>query len=284
MRPLLAALLLALAWSAVAGAVRADDKQACIAASEDAQQLRLDGKLLQAQKRLLDCAKPSCPAIVREDCTQWMADVVASIPTVVLGARDAQGRDVLDGRAWVDGAPAGERLDGRPIALDPGLHRFRLESASSPNVAAEVQVLVRAGEKNREITATLAGGSGGVQDAPSADHGPLAGEPHRSVPAVAWVFGGIGVAALGTALAFDVAQALDYDHLSSTCAGHCSPDDVDHVATERWVAGIAAGVGALSLGAAAWVLLARPTSPPSSSFVVTPLPGGGAMGAVDGRF
>ena len=285
-----AALALAVAATWLAPAVaRADEKQACIAASEDAQQLRIDGKLLAARKRLLECARPECPAIVRQDCAQWMADVVASTPSVVLGARDAQGRDVLAVRATMDGAPLADRLDGRPVPVDPGVHLFRFESTSAPGVTADVQVLVRSGERNREVTVTLLapGGAAAPTAAPAPEQ--AGGDAGGSgVPALAWVFGGVAVAALGTALAFDVAQALDYDHLSSTCAGHCPSDQVDHVGTERWIAGAAAGVGALSLAAAAYVFFTRPSParpPGAASFGIdiAPVPRG-AVGALVGRF
>jgi len=283
-----------LAWMAAAPCARADDKQACIAASEDAQQLRIDGKLRAAQTRLLACASAACPAIVRQDCAQWMSEVVAATPSIVLGARDAQGRDVLAVRVSVDGVPVGDRLDGRPMPVDPGVHLFRFESTTVPGVAADAQVLVRAGEKNREITVTLA-----IPPAPaiaatvgaSGDAGAprdTAGAARSGVPALTWVLGGVALASLGTALAFDVAQALDYNHLHDTCAGHCPPDQVDHVATERWIAAGAAGLGAVSLGIAAYVYFtrpaaARPPPPPRLGLAFDPLPGGGVAG-VAGSF
>jgi hypothetical protein len=285
-----APVVLAAAIAFAPAVARADDKQACIAASEDAQQLRIDGKLLAARRRLLDCARTECPAIVRQDCTQWMADVVAATPSVVLGARDAQGRDVLAVRASMDGAPLTDRLDGRPMPVDPGVHLFRFESTSAPGVTADVQVLVRAGEKNREVTVTLlAPPPPAPPAAAAAPAAPVAHDERRpGAPALAWVFGGVAVAALGTALAFDVAQALDYNQLSSTCAGHCSPDQVGHVATERWIAGVTAGVGAVSLGLAAYFFFSRPSATSSVASTrlgadVVALPGG-AMGAIVGHF
>jgi hypothetical protein len=267
--------------------VRADEKQACIAASEDAQQLRIDGKLLAARIRLLACARPECPVIVREDCTAWMADVVAATPTVVLGARDRWGQDAIDVKVEMDGAQVTARLDGRPMPVDPGVHVFRFESTIALGTAAQAQVLVRAGEKNREITVTLGGSATAAFSTP-----PEAARPETergaTVPALAWVFGGVALASLGTALAFDIAQAVDYDHLSSSCAGHCPADQVDHVATERWIAGITGGVGALSLAAAAYFFFARPSpaAPVGAASValdLAPLPRGG-MGAIVGRF
>ncbi|HEY8041140.1 MAG TPA: hypothetical protein VIF15_15140 [Polyangiaceae bacterium] len=265
---------------------RADDKQACIAASEEAQQLEIDGKLIAARERLLACARPECPGIVRQDCTQWMADVVAALPTVVLGARDASGRDVLAVKVSIDGAPVTDRLDGRPMAVDPGVHVFRYESpvAAAP---VDLQVLVRAGEKNRAVTATF----GAVQaahdpDAPAEAGGPQAPEGHAGPPAISWVLGAMAAAALGTALYFEVAQVVDYDHLDSTCRGHCSPDQVNHVATERWIAGVAAGVGALSLAGVAYFFFRRSDAAVRPASVAVDLAASpqGALGVLVGRF
>jgi hypothetical protein len=168
------------------------------------------------------------------------------------------------------------------------VHLFRFESTSVPGVAAETQVLVRAGEKNREITVTL-----GVPRSPGAAPAPperpaVADAGRRGVPALAWVFGGIAVAALGTALAFDVAQAVDYSHLAGTCAPHCSPEQADHVGTERWIAGGAAGVGALALGAAAYVFFSQPAGAPHAGTRAVSVSFGavsrGALAGVIGRF
>jgi hypothetical protein len=276
-----AAFVVALVCTMAPALARADAKEVCIAASEDAQQLRIDGKLVESRARLLDCANPECPPLIRQDCTQWMADVVASIPTVVLGARDAQGRDVIEVKASMDGALIAGRLDGRAIPVDPGVHTFRLESTGAAGVTAEVQVLVRAGEKNREIIVTLEG------TPPAPGRRPDAVEARgAAVPPASWVLGGVAVAALGTALAFDIAQAAEYAHLDATCAGHCPPDQVNDVAVERWIAGVSAGVGVLALGAAAYVWLSQPSARASTATValdVATIPRG-AVGAVVGRF
>jgi len=67
---LFAALTLTLAATA-----HAQDKQACVSAYEEGQQLRKAGKLTSARARLLTCAQEGCPAVLRKDCTVWVAEV-----------------------------------------------------------------------------------------------------------------------------------------------------------------------------------------------------------------
>jgi hypothetical protein len=278
-----------------------DQKAACIAASDEGQQLKIDGKLTLARKRLLACARAECPAIVRQDCAQWMAEVDAALPTVVLGARDAEGGDLIAVRVFEDGTLVADHLDGRALPLDPGPHLFRFETAGAP--AVEVQVLARAGERNRPITASFVSTPRGAATPPSEITAPapptnLASGERPAPSPVTWVFAGVAVAALATALYFEVAQVNDYNHLSATCAGHCPADQVDHVGTERWVAGISAGIGVVSLGVAAYLVLARPagtrspTKPPPIQAAgqgspiglsLLPLPAGG-IGTLSARF
>src|SRR5208282_6086778 len=72
----------------------ADDKQDCIAESEAGQDKKLRGNLREAREQLLICARDVCPAIVRQDCTQWLTEIIAALPSVVVGARDWQGHDL----------------------------------------------------------------------------------------------------------------------------------------------------------------------------------------------
>jgi hypothetical protein len=269
------------AWASVAVVVvvlmsappsaRADEKAACIAASEDAQQRRLDGKLTEARRLLLYCARAECPAIVKQDCAQWITEVDAALPTVVLKAQGSYGQDLFSVRVLEDGVVVAERLDGRPLAVDPGRHVFRfVPDGGFPPV--ELEVLASAGDKYRPILAHMA------QPTPVRMASPPTTEPSTSKgpSPLAWVFGGVAVAALGTALGFEIAQVHDYDHLSSTCAGHCAPSDVDHVGTERWIAGVSAGVGVLGLGASAYFLFLAPRAKdPKVALDVRPLHAGG---------
>jgi hypothetical protein len=252
--------------TAAAADERADEKQACASAAEEAEQLRIDARLMAARERLLRCSRPACPAAVRSDCAEWMTEVAAAIPTVVLAVRDARGQDVLGALASVDGVPIAQGLDGKALEVDPGVHTFRFESGG---VAVQQVVLVREGEKSRTITATL-------------DRGPIAATaPTGSAPSPpaslgaspwTWVFGGIGVVALGVGTYLELSVNADASALESSCGHSCSHAQVHPLVLKQQVLGpIAFAVGALSLGLAGYTLLAAPVR-------------GGAAAGMSGRF
>src|SRR5580700_6433528 len=80
-------------------------KQECVAANDAAQDLRQSGKLRQAREKLAVCAAASCPGIVRDDCTQRLAEVDSAMPHIVFSARDPAGNDLVDVKVTIDGAP-----------------------------------------------------------------------------------------------------------------------------------------------------------------------------------
>jgi len=234
-----AAAALATIGPAVApGVARADTVQACIDASERAQQLRNAGKLNAAREALLVCGGAECPRVVREDCTKWMTEVLSTLPTIVPGAKDARGRDLVDVRVLVDGKLVTDTLDGRAYAVDPGVHAFRFEASGAG--AIEERVVIRQAEKNRLVVVSFEASS------PTGDAAD-AGRGTRGAPVAALVVGGVGVAALATALAIDLGATGDAHELRDTCAPRCAQSDVDAIETRYTIAGITAGVGAALL-------------------------------------
>src|SRR5262245_25347194 len=89
-----AAALVAVVCSRASAAPRVD-KRTCLATNESAQRLRKDGKLRGAREQLVVCARTECPLVVRQDCAQWLNEVGAAIPSVVVAARDASGKETL---------------------------------------------------------------------------------------------------------------------------------------------------------------------------------------------
>src|SRR5580704_5018677 len=76
----------------------ADEKQACSDAYQLAQTLRDQHKLVKAREQLRVCAAATCPGFISKECTGWLKDVDARVPSVVLTAKDAAGADVTDAR------------------------------------------------------------------------------------------------------------------------------------------------------------------------------------------
>jgi hypothetical protein len=288
-----AAALVAIATSATAGAA---DKQVCIAAADDAQQLRIDGRLKAARERLLVCARPECPPLVRTDCSRWMNEVLTALPTVVLGARDAQGRDIVVADVSVDGVVVARGLDGKPIEVDPGTHTFRFESAGASPV--EQQVLIRESEKGRSIIVTLAGAGAAETGVPPGASPPGQGAPSAATPGVvrsgpptlAWVLAGMGVAAVGIGTFLELSVNAQASTLASACGHGCTHAQVDPLVTQQRILGpIAFGVGAASLGVAMYYFFFARTADASPGDRTSlrwdiAASSGGAVGGVAGRF
>jgi len=150
---LASSIAIAVALVALPRAAHADAKAECVAAVDQGQQLRDESKYRRAREAFVTCARDVCPGVVAKRCTQWLGDLDKAMPTVVLAARDEHGGDVSDVRVSLDGALFAERLDGAPIAIDPGEHVLRFERAGSDPV--EQKIVARANEKGRVIAVTI---------------------------------------------------------------------------------------------------------------------------------
>ena len=224
------------------GTAHADDKQQCVAASEKAQQLRNAGRLTEAREQLVQCGRNECPKLVQEDCTEWMREVLAILPTVVPGAKDRSGRDLVDVTVSLDGKVVTSTLDGKAIAVDPGVHTFRFEVKQAP--AVEEQVVIRQGEKNRILTVTI-----GEHETP-VDMKPAREKPAETAgsPAIAaYVTGGIGLVALGVAGYLALDANADARELRKTCAPSCEQSQVDDIENRQLVAGVTAALGGAAI-------------------------------------
>lgn len=291
-----------------------DTKQACIAAAEQGQSLRDDGKYRGARESFVSCSQDTCPRVVAQSCTKWLREIDESAPTVVLGAKDEQGNDLTDVKVSLDGAPFASQLDGKPLIADTGEHLLRFERERS--VAVEQKVLLRAGERTRVVSVTLRSINalgGAEEDAstetpeqPAAPPEPVLSAHH--VVAASITLGAL--AAAGTAIFFYVQSGNEKNSandlknntpaLSDTAACNPSPpamapaacgDLRNHVNAQHndmnTAIGLFAGAGGLALGAVAtWIFWPKPHAPeaePPASGALVPVPGG-AMLSVTGRF
>jgi hypothetical protein len=304
--------LLLLSTNGPGRALAADEKEACLAAADQGQSLRDDGHYMVARDQFLTCARDVCPKLVHDQCTEWLRQLDEATPTVVFGAKDARGNDIAAARVLSDGKLVTSSLDGKPVPLDPGPHDIRFER--DPNESVTVHVVLRTGEKNRDVTATMPSADG----APPPPDGtvPGSGPPpggETAAPAAFWNARNItslsllvgGVAAVGVGAYFGLqsqSEKSDADRIvrgfgnSFQCAGSqatvgdCATlnrarDNQNNDAVLNEVFYVAGGV--LVVGAVAtWFLWPKPADEarPSTAWI-TPEVGPGKAGVrVGGAF
>jgi hypothetical protein len=130
------------------------DDAACIAAIETEAPLQKAGRLHEALAQAAKCADPACPVEVRTECSLRIQKMDAAMPTIVLGAADEHGNDLILVHVTLDSVPLVDTLDGKALALDPGSHLLRFEAEGKAPV--EKTVVLREGEKDRRVTVALA--------------------------------------------------------------------------------------------------------------------------------
>jgi hypothetical protein len=204
---------------------------------------------------LAACVAPACPGIVQRDCSQWLAELDALMPTVVVRSRTADGRDVVAVRVVVDGAPWIDRLDGKARPLNPGAHVFRYEPEGRP--AFEETIVVQEAEKNRVIVVKQ-----DVSPPPALVVEPRAPEPtSRPSPFLGYVLIGAGVAgAVGFGLLASSGQH-ELDRMrppnEGACAPNCDQAKVDAAVRKIIVGDALLGAGIIAAGIGTY-LLVRP--------------------------
>lgn len=251
----------ALAGTLPARLASAQDRARCIETFDEGQHERLAGALKAARTSFLTCAADSCPALLRKDCAQALTQLDTDLPTIVLGARDPAGNDLIPTAAYVDEERV-TTFDGRALAEDPGPHTIRFEHP--PDAPVVEHVVLRVGERNRAILATF-----GTPVAPPAVERPAPSAATVVAPVArsgrpsgwAYVAGGVGLLGLASFATFGLAGFVEKQHLLATCAPTCADWQVAHVRFDYITGDTSLAVGLVSLGIATYLFL----SPPSSS-------------------
>ena len=302
-----------------ASVARADDnKTTCANAYVAAQTRRSEQRLVAARDQLRICARPECSTLMQgemvRDCTDWLAQVESSIPSVVITAGDGSGAVFTHLTVAIDGTVVATELEGQAIDVDPGLHVFSFQAPNLPRVQQVVAVLE--GKKNQVVVASLdttrppsafAGEptsthvapqrpSASLQLAPTqppeqAPDLPESDRPRRASVS-AWTYVAFGGGAVGIVvgsifgvLALQTKSSLDAQCQQYACS-RASTGDIGSLHTQSWTSNIGFGVGILGAGVGAVIVVttARPTvSAGRSALKVTPW-FGGTSGGVEGTF
>jgi len=82
------------------------------------------------------------------DCSETLKRLEQDIPTVVLSATDAAGKQLADVTVTVDGRQVASRLDGVALELDPGSHAFAFTFQGTTKT---LQASLNQGQRNQEV-------------------------------------------------------------------------------------------------------------------------------------
>jgi hypothetical protein len=247
-----AALAFALASALGAPRVARADQEACIASHEQAQLMRLRGHYTAARESLVRCTQMQCPALIAKDCIALLAEVDASLPSVVFAVSEAGGADLVDVKVSGNGKLLTERLEGRAVTLDPGLYTLRFEA---PGYApAEQAVTVLEGQKQRLIRAQLTPAEGEEEPAlavgtPATAQAGRAPPRHSRLTITSYVLGGTAVAVLGAGIGAGVVGWQQ----KQDCEESCSDKEREHgKKLYRWADAAFGVAGGLAI-AATWI-------------------------------
>lgn len=251
------------------------DRKVCLAAVDDGQKLRDEGKLVEAREKFLVCASAGCPGVIVKQCDEWVAAVERDTPTVLFKIRDASGKELVDVKVLVDGKKVSDTISGQPLALEPRDHTFRFELADGTFI--QERAVIRLGEKSRIIESSFPP----ANSKPPVAAPPVAPptEPGKGfrVPLLGWVGGGVFVAGAAVTTVFALQANSREDRLRKTCAPRCSDDQADEVQTKITLANVGMFVGLAGLGVAVvTTILANrhETRKETAGFRIIPTPGG----------
>jgi hypothetical protein len=200
-------------------------KDQCVDANGKGQELRREGKLTVAREQLQTCANPSCPAMVRDDCTKRLNELEGAQPTIIFDPKDGSGHDLSTVTVTMDGHPFAEKLDGKALPVDPGEHEFTFTVADQAPVTDNV--VIKEGEKERHERVVIGAPPVPTQSAPSAQAS--AGAPAMAPPAptahglgarkvFGLTVGGAGVAGMAVGAVFGAMTFSETSKQKSDCA------------------------------------------------------------------
>jgi len=265
-----------------AGSARADVR-ACIDQHSEGQLLRDQSDFKAARSRFVGCADPACPDAIRAECANLLTELERALPTVVLAARDTQERDVPGVRVELDGQALEDGLNGRAIAMNPGAHSLRFIAPDGRTKLIEIVALEWVkGRPVEAIFETPVSAAPALVAQPPRQPGqnPVsAAAPSSSRRTLAYVLGGVGIAALAGGGYFAWSGHSRKGELSETCAPACTEEQVDSVRSQYLIGDILLGVGIASLGTGAYFYFT-----PSSAPAGPALQARGVMAGMRGAF
>ncbi|MBX3192482.1 MAG: hypothetical protein KF819_36160 [Labilithrix sp.] len=232
-----AALALALLTSTFEA--RADERVECARAYEQAQRLQQRNEGMKALAAADRCARPTCPALLVEECKQWSAQIRDKLVPVDVRVIGADACEILGDDAIVE-VDRIKQASTTEIFVDPGIHEVRVTLA---NGTVDDKTLDFVAGERRTLDFRFA------PDGVTCAHGSGAS---RGVPTAAVGLGIAGGVLLLTGITLGVIGASKKGDLDA-CRPGCTDAEISSTRTFFVAGDVVGGVGLLSLGAAAAV-------------------------------
>jgi hypothetical protein len=241
-------------------------KAVCLRAHEQAQETRKASKFSEARKLLRACSQDACPGLIRADCVPWLADLDHVYPTVVFDAY-VEGRQARVAHAYIDGKLATDRIDGKPVELDPGEHTFRIEVPDfSPS---EQTIVILEGPDPRVVSASFQAVRPAARPA-----------QYRPVPTSVWVAGGVAAAGVVSLAVFGSLALEQKSSLQGSCSPVCTDNQLGSLNLDMRAADVSLGIAAAAAITGGILFLLRPEverRPQIPALLVAPTVGGGGI-------
>jgi hypothetical protein len=284
---------------------------------KNAQAQEQSGRLVEAKDLYATCGRTACGTFLARACTEKFTQLDADTPSIIPVVTDESGAPRGDVQVKVDGVLVAQRLDGRALRMEPGIHEVSF--VADGRTFATQQVMIVQGQRNRTIAVSMRGASSNhaVAAKPAAPMAtapkemPKASVPMKEVaetPAPApepepvaassssrgrslvlpLVLGGVGLAGIGGFATLTAWGRKDNDLLGE-CSPNCPQSSVDHIRRLYIAADISLGVGIAALGTATYLFLTSKSSKENTAaqspyiFNVQPTHAGG-YASVAGRF
>jgi hypothetical protein len=193
--------------------------------------------------------------------SQLASDIALVAPVVT----DDRGTALLDVQVKVDGEPLTTRLDGRPLAVDPGVREFsfiaRVGSWPGREIATTRTITIEQGQ--RGAIAVELPPIDVSQDAATPSNAGAEGAPHPvpqlqeprearrgGASAFAYLLGGVGLLGVGAGGLLTYWGKTDNSALAA-CSPNCHPSSVDHIRKLYFASDVSFAAGGAAIGLSA---------------------------------
>lgn len=231
-------------------ALAAKPVDACIASSEQGQEARARGKLVEATALFQQCVSARCPPLIAKDCADFLNAATRATPTVVLRVFDeSTSTDAREVDVVLDGHTLPGANDGRALSLDPGPHVLVVTARG--HEPTELRFVAEESVKSRVVEVRLRA-PGAPVVAKNRDEIGSWQKPKRTTTTLvaSAVLAGIGVAGFATFGIVGAGADADYRSLRDTYGTRAPQNEADAVRTRFQVADIGLVVGLVAAVAA----------------------------------